>query len=135
MESWLHITDFVVYLISQVRVLPLFPPDFLLLLLISSLEVSQLGAMAIFSKTIKTPSNPILEDKESRNIHVEDVDSLKVTDEKAQGDYSGATAKIDPAEIKLVRKLDFRIMPILWAMYFLNYVTILPTCAYCKLIN
>ncbi|KAJ5251624.1 hypothetical protein N7489_002034 [Penicillium chrysogenum] len=78
--------------------------------------------MAIFSKTIKTPSNPILEDKESRNIHVEDVDSLKVTDEKAQGDYSGATAKIDPAEIKLVRKLDLRIMPILWAMYFLNYI-------------
>ncbi|KAM0323241.1 hypothetical protein ACHAQA_008832 [Verticillium albo-atrum] len=38
------------------------------------------------------------------------------------GDYSGATAKTDPAEIKLVRKLDRMIMPILWAMYFMNYL-------------
>ncbi|KAM5345262.1 hypothetical protein ACJ41O_011124 [Fusarium nematophilum] len=39
-----------------------------------------------------------------------------------QGDYSGAAAKTDPAEIALVRKLDRMIMPILWAMYFLNYL-------------
>ncbi|KAH7348097.1 major facilitator superfamily domain-containing protein [Pyrenochaeta sp. MPI-SDFR-AT-0127] len=39
-----------------------------------------------------------------------------------EGDYSGATKKTDPAEIALVRKLDIRIMPILWAMYFLNYL-------------
>lgn len=55
------------------------------------------------------------------------------------GDYSGAAEKTDPVEIALVRKLDRRIMvslisqlsddlaltfckPILWAMYFLNYV-------------
>ena len=79
---------------------------------------------------MKAASTPTLEDKKSNNAHVEDVDSLKVADEKAQGDYSGATAKDDPVEIKLVRKLDFRIMPILWAMYFLNYVSIpsiLPT--------
>jgi hypothetical protein len=38
------------------------------------------------------------------------------------GDYSGAVAKTSPEEIRLVRKLDFRIMPTLWAMYFLNYV-------------
>lgn len=37
-------------------------------------------------------------------------------------DYAGATAKTDPLEIALVRKLDLRIMPPLWAMYFLNYV-------------
>jgi hypothetical protein len=37
-------------------------------------------------------------------------------------DYSGAQEKTDPAEIKLVRKLDRMIMPILWAMYFLNYL-------------
>jgi hypothetical protein len=37
-------------------------------------------------------------------------------------DYSGASAKVDPVEISLVRKLDWRIMPTLWAMYFLNYV-------------
>ncbi|KAJ4243381.1 hypothetical protein NW757_011244 [Fusarium falciforme] len=39
-----------------------------------------------------------------------------------RGDYSGAAAKTDPAEIALVRKLDRMIMPILWAMYFLNYL-------------
>ncbi|EXF80931.1 hypothetical protein CFIO01_03439 [Colletotrichum fioriniae PJ7] len=38
------------------------------------------------------------------------------------GDYSGAHEKTDPAEIALVRKLDRRIMPILWAMYFMNYL-------------
>lgn len=38
------------------------------------------------------------------------------------GDYSGAVKKTDPKEIQLVRKLDYRIMPTLWAMYFLNYV-------------
>ncbi|KAL4992197.1 major facilitator superfamily domain-containing protein [Aspergillus falconensis] len=46
-------------------------------------------------------------------------------DEKASGpqaDYSGAVTKTDPREIKLVRKLDMRVMPIVWAMYFLNYV-------------
>lgn len=36
-----------------------------------------------------------------------------------KGDYSGAVAKTDEAEIALVRKLDRRILPILWAMYFL----------------
>ncbi|KAH7030622.1 major facilitator superfamily domain-containing protein [Microdochium trichocladiopsis] len=41
---------------------------------------------------------------------------------KIRGDYSRAEAKTDPAEIALVRKLDLRIMPILWAMYFLNYL-------------
>lgn len=38
-----------------------------------------------------------------------------------QGQTSPAK-KTDPAEIKLVRKLDWRIMPTLWVMYFLNYV-------------
>lgn len=37
-------------------------------------------------------------------------------------DYSGAHEKIDPVEIKLVRKLDLWIMPILWLMYWLNYL-------------
>ncbi|KAL4767388.1 major facilitator superfamily domain-containing protein [Aspergillus nidulans var. acristatus] len=48
-----------------------------------------------------------------------------IDDEKAsrsRGDYSGAVTKTDPKEIKLVRKLDRRVMPIVWAMYFLNYV-------------
>ncbi|EER45625.1 MFS transporter [Histoplasma capsulatum var. duboisii H88] len=37
-------------------------------------------------------------------------------------DYAGAAPKTDPAEIRLVRKLDFRIMPMLVVMYFLNYI-------------
>jgi hypothetical protein len=37
-------------------------------------------------------------------------------------DYSGAHNKIDPREIRLVRKLDTWIMPTLWLMYWLNYL-------------
>ncbi|KAF0328726.1 major facilitator superfamily transporter [Colletotrichum asianum] len=37
-------------------------------------------------------------------------------------DYSGATAKTDPEEIKLVKKLDLWVMPTLWLMYWLNYL-------------
>ncbi|KXJ90516.1 major facilitator superfamily domain-containing protein [Microdochium bolleyi] len=40
----------------------------------------------------------------------------------ARGDYSGAVEKTSQVEIALVRKLDYRIMPILWAMYFMNYL-------------
>ncbi|RYP73560.1 hypothetical protein DL769_004195 [Monosporascus sp. CRB-8-3] len=37
-------------------------------------------------------------------------------------DYTGTKKKTDPVEIALVRKLDWRIMPTLCIMYFLNYV-------------
>ncbi|CAI4215517.1 unnamed protein product [Parascedosporium putredinis] len=37
-------------------------------------------------------------------------------------DYSGAHAKTDPKEIALVKKLDRWIMPMLWSMYWLNYL-------------
>jgi hypothetical protein len=43
--------------------------------------------------------------------------------ESSGADYSGAVAKTDPKEIALVKKLDWRIMPLLWCMYFLNYVS------------
>ena len=39
-----------------------------------------------------------------------------------KGDYSGAVAKTDKVEIALVKKLDRRILPVLWAMYFLYAV-------------
>lgn len=83
--------------------------------------------MAISSKNGERPPAQVLDSKDTGNSHVEDVASIQA-DEKAQGDYSGATAKVDPVEIRLVRKLDFRIMPILWAMYFLNYVCISSRC-------
>lgn len=50
----------------------------------------------------------------------------KHIDGAEKGDYSGAVAKTDPAEIKLVRKLDIRIMTILWAMYFLVRLSPFP---------
>ncbi|KAK4575038.1 hypothetical protein LTR86_000889 [Recurvomyces mirabilis] len=37
-------------------------------------------------------------------------------------DYSGAHEKTDPREIALVKKLDRWIMPMLWIMYWLNYL-------------
>ncbi|OWY57054.1 MFS general substrate transporter [Alternaria alternata] len=37
-------------------------------------------------------------------------------------DYSGAYEKTDPREIALVKKLDRWIMPMLWSMYWLNYL-------------
>lgn len=43
-------------------------------------------------------------------------------DELVNVDYSGAHAKTDPAEIKLVKKLDLFIMPTLWIMYAFNYL-------------
>jgi len=50
-------------------------------------------------------------------MQVEDAKPMKETSQ--QGDYSGAVAKTDKAEIALVRKLDMRIMPALFCMYFL----------------
>ena len=46
----------------------------------------------------------------------------KVNAETQNVDYSGAHEKTDPKEIALVRKLDWWIMPILWLMYWLNYL-------------
>ncbi|KAF1916730.1 major facilitator superfamily domain-containing protein [Ampelomyces quisqualis] len=37
-------------------------------------------------------------------------------------DYSGAYEKTDPREIALVKKLDRYILPMLWSMYWLNYL-------------
>jgi MFS family permease len=63
-------------------------------------------------------------DHKSADTQYESVAEKKVTDvEHTPGaDYSGAVAKSSPEEIALVKKLDYRIMPTLWAMYFLNYV-------------
>jgi hypothetical protein len=53
---------------------------------------------------------------------IDDV-AMSEKDEKSSGavggDYSGAIAKSNPQEIALVRKLDTRIMPTLFCMYFL----------------
>ncbi|RSL93965.1 hypothetical protein CEP52_012927 [Fusarium oligoseptatum] len=71
------------------------------------------------------------QEKMSENIQTLDAEkqnsahqeySSEVLDKKTNGDYSGAAAKTDPEEIKLVKKLDLWIMPTLWFMYWLNYL-------------
>ncbi|KIW06366.1 uncharacterized protein PV09_02824 [Verruconis gallopava] len=61
------------------------------------------------SKPIGTQIETVMEKKD-------DVES------RIGADYSGAVGKASEEEIALVRKLDYRIMPILWCMYFLNYL-------------
>ncbi|EON66851.1 hypothetical protein W97_06253 [Coniosporium apollinis CBS 100218] len=66
---------------------------------------------------------PVQSNKDEKIVvqYEEEVGSIdKPLPEKA--DYSGAAAKTDPAEIALVRKLDRWIMPMLWSMYWLNYL-------------
>lgn len=79
--------------------------------------------MAVDNSLVLTPKGE-MEDKMSPAVEVE---NAQVYIEKLDGDsdvdgkrdYAGAVAKSDPAEIALVRKLDWRLMPTLWAMYFL----------------
>lgn len=40
----------------------------------------------------------------------------------ASVDETGAHKKTDPAEIRLLRKLDWIILPMLWIMYWFNYL-------------
>jgi hypothetical protein len=46
----------------------------------------------------------------------------KASPQVGRTDYSGAHEKTDPKEIALVKKLDRWIMPMLWSMYWLNYL-------------
>lgn len=64
-----------------------------------------------------------IEDHKAKEVHLEVQPATSNDDAgKHHHDYAGAQAKTDPAEICLVRKQDMRIMPVLWIMYFLNYV-------------
>lgn len=61
----------------------------------------------------------------SKQHSAHDDDSSVVESQRGKAvkvDYSGASEKTDPREIALVRKLDWRIMPMIWIMYFLNYI-------------
>ena len=49
-------------------------------------------------------------------------EELKVEQVQPTLDYAGSHAKVDPAEIKLVRKLDLFILPIAWTMYWFNFL-------------
>lgn len=52
----------------------------------------------------------------------QDASSEKQVPKVDKIDYSGAHEKTDPKEIALVKKLDRWIMPMLWSMYWLNYL-------------
>ncbi|KAJ2977487.1 hypothetical protein NQ176_g4345 [Zarea fungicola] len=52
----------------------------------------------------------------------EDENPQKPVPQVEKVDYSGAHEKTDPKEIALVKKLDRWIMPMLWSMYWLNYL-------------
>jgi hypothetical protein len=67
--------------------------------------------------------NKTIMDANSKHIEDPEMNKLKESPVTPVGDYSGAVAKTDPKEISLVRKLDMRIMPTLWCMYFMNYVS------------
>ncbi|KAK6338644.1 hypothetical protein TWF696_009455 [Orbilia brochopaga] len=71
-----------------------------------------------FMQKTDQPALSVLRDSEKGNAaHFEDVPVQSV-----DVDYSGAREKTDPVEIALVRKLDRWIMPMLWSMYWLNYL-------------
>ncbi|MBE3045035.1 hypothetical protein IMZ48_21255, partial [Candidatus Bathyarchaeota archaeon] len=82
----------------------------------------------------KTPSSTDVQGKPSEFVDVQTEVGDEVPNEAGNGkvvspDYSGAVEKSSVEEIKLVRKLDLRIMPTLWTMYFLNYVSRSPSIA------
>lgn len=56
---------------------------------------------------------------ESEKLAAMQIEDATNSEKIKLGDYSGAVAKTDKAEIALVRKLDMRIMPALFCMYFL----------------
>jgi hypothetical protein len=48
--------------------------------------------------------------------HEEMSEKEKANNQIAAADYSGSRKKTDPKEIKLVRKIDWIMMPMLWVM-------------------
>ncbi|KAM0328535.1 hypothetical protein ACHAQA_004942 [Verticillium albo-atrum] len=64
----------------------------------------------------------VLDNEEKGNVyHMED-DEKKAQASVADADASGARKKTDPVEIRLVRKIDWIMLPTLWIMYWLNYL-------------
>jgi hypothetical protein len=67
--------------------------------------------------------NQYADPEKNTSLQIDDV-TTSTKDFKAQAaldgaDYTGAVAKTDPGEIALMRKLDMRVMPALFCMYFL----------------
>ncbi|KAI3558523.1 MFS transporter [Colletotrichum abscissum] len=64
----------------------------------------------------------MVKDHEAVVDHIDHQESPKEGGFRAHPDKFGSAAKVDPKEIALVRKLDTYLMPILWLMYFLNFL-------------
>lgn len=63
---------------------------------------------------------------EKRNSQFDHLEAME-KDEKhnnANVDYTGSAKKTDPVEIRLVRKIDFIMMPMLWIMVCLAPTTV-----------
>ena len=69
-----------------------------------------------------THSRDVKKDKEADLLQDEKVEDIEDSKPRGKVDYSGAYEKTDPKEIALVKKLDRWIMPMLWSMYWLNYL-------------
>lgn len=78
---------------------------------------------AVDSKVIesKAMGKPLDEMVEFAPIQAH-LDEKATSQSTAAVDYAGASKKTDQEEIKLVRKLDLYILPIMWAMYYLNWI-------------
>jgi len=66
-------------------------------------------------------------DTDNKKIEIEHVDSVeKMTQANTMTltDRFGSALEKDDSQKFLVRKLDWRIMPTLWVMYFMNYVSV-----------
>lgn len=65
------------------------------------------------------------EARDAEKIDFEHDDTAKDNAILEEGDIapvSGRRKKTDPVEISLVRKLDYIMLPMLWVMYFFNYL-------------
>ncbi|RSL90121.1 hypothetical protein CDV31_015751 [Fusarium ambrosium] len=72
--------------------------------------------------TTQQSATNIINKDEATVDHVDfQEDMMKPTDVEHH-DKFGSHAKTDPKEIALVKKLDMYLMPILWIMYFLNFL-------------
>ncbi|EKG18707.1 Major facilitator superfamily domain general substrate transporter [Macrophomina phaseolina MS6] len=54
--------------------------------------------------------------------HIETTDADLVKPKMEKVDEFGAHSKTDPKEIAVVKKIDFYMLPILWLMYFMNFL-------------
>ncbi|KAJ3521927.1 hypothetical protein NM208_g13080 [Fusarium decemcellulare] len=70
----------------------------------------------------QTKSESINPKDEAIVDHVDFQDDIKKPADEEQHDKFGSHVKTDPKEIALVKKLDLYLMPILWVMYFLNFL-------------